>query len=141
MPDQRYKHLPFDILTEKNLIIVKPFGELSFDDLVGHVEDFMEHEDFRAGMNIIYDLRQVSSLEGKLQTLMDSTETLNCSEFIPIPAKTVFYVHDDCSIGRVLEGFCIMTRYTRIPHYVTHSLEDAFNLLGVELLPEHFCQT
>ena len=135
MPEPRFKNIPFEIFVEENLIIVSPWGEMSFEDLVGHVDDFMAHPDFRSGMNIIYDLSSVTSLEGKLQTLMESTESLNCSDFIPVPAKTVFYVHDNISIARVLEGFCIMTRYTRIPHFVAESMSEAFNILEVEQAP------
>ena len=140
-PDLRFTHLPFQVFPDDNLIIVSPFGDLSFEDLVGHVEDFMAHTDFRSGMHIIYDLSSVTSLDGKLQTLMESAETLSDSEFIPVPAKTVFYVHDNPSLKRLLEGFCIMTRYTRIPHFVTSTINDAFSILELDQKPEHFCRT
>ena len=140
MPEHRYKHLPFDIFPDDNLIVVAAEGDLLFEDLVGHVEDFMNHDDFCSGMNIFYDLSEVSSLGGQLQTLLESAESLNCCNFIPVPAKTVFFTNNNEATGRMLEGFCIMTRYTRVPHFIASTLNEAFSILEMHNPPKWFAQ-
>lgn len=138
MPDYRYKNLPFVVLPDDNLIAVKARGSLLFEDLVGHVEDFMQHEDFYAGMHLVYDISEVDSLSGELQTLLETVESLNCPDFIPVQAKTVFYTGENDKAARVLEGFCIMTRYTRVPHFIASDMNNMFEILGMHPIENLF---
>lgn len=119
------------MIPEHNLIFVKGKGTVLFEDLVGHVSEFMEHDTFSPGMNILYDMTDLQRIDGNLQVLLDTAEALTDEAYIPVPAKTAFLIDDSGNLCRILQGFCIMTSYSRVPHFIVNDvseIEPLFNL-------------
>ena len=110
---------------------MKGKGTVLFEDLVGHVSEFMEHDTFCPGMNILYDMTELKHIDGNLQVLLDTVDSLMDETYIPVPAKTAFLVDDSRNLCRILQGFCIMTSYSRVPHFIVNDvseIEPLFNL-------------
>lgn len=125
-------HLPFKILPELNILIVKVKQTLLFEELVWHPNEFMLHEDFKSGVNILYDLTEIDELKGDLEFLLSSIDRLKDESFIPVPAKTAFCVSPECqSVMKTLKGICIMTRGCRVEHNVFDDVDEALNHLNI----------
>ena len=132
-----FTHLPFKIVPESNLLLVKVNQKLLFEELVWHPSEFMSHEDFRPGVNILYDLTAISEITGDLELLVSSIDRLKEDTFIPTPARTAFCTAKDTpKVMQCLKGVCIMTRGSRVEHQVFDDLEQALlylSLTGNEL--------
>lgn len=128
-----FTHLPFKILPEANLLIVKVKQKLLFEELVWHPCEFMSHNDFRAGVNILYDLRGISEITGDLELLISSIDRMKEESFIPIPAKTAFCTSTSTpKVMQCLKGVCIMTRGSRVEHQVFDELEESLFYLQID---------
>lgn len=128
-----FTHLPFKIVPELNLLLVKVKQKLLFEELVWHPSEFMSHQDFRPGVNILYDLRGISEITGDLELLLSSIDRLKEDSFIPTPAKTAFCTSSSApKVTQCLKGICIMTRGSRVEHEVFEGVEGALSYLQVE---------
>ena len=93
----------------------------------------MSHNDFRAGVNILYDLRGISEITGDLELLISSIDRMKEESFIPIPAKTAFCTSTSTpKVMQCLKGVCIMTRGSRVEHQVFDELEESLFYLQID---------
>lgn len=128
-----FTHLPFKILPEANLLLVKVKQKLLFEELVWHPSEFMSHDDFRPGVNILYDLRGIAEITGDLELLISSIDRMKEESFIPTPAKTAFCTSTSSpKVMQCLKGICIMTRGSRVQHQVFNELAESLFYLKVD---------
>lgn len=133
LDNYRFTHLPFKIIPEANLLLVKVKNKLLFEELVWHPSEFMAHEDFKSGVNILYDLRAIAEVTGDLEMLLSSIDRLKEEAFIPVPAKTVFCTSPTSpQVMKCLQGICIMTRGSRVEHEVVEELAPALVHLSID---------
>ena len=121
-------------MPELNLLVVRVQGALKFEELVWHPQVFMADPQFKSGLNILYDMSEVEQVDGDLELLYSTMENLSDPEFIPVPAKTVFLIGaEDLSLKRIFSGIAIMSRDTRVQHFVYSSFEESLAELAVDI--------
>lgn len=121
-------------MPELNLLVVRVQGALKFEELVWHPQVFMADPLFKSGLNILYDISDVEQVDGDLDLLYSTMENLSDPEFIPVPAKTVFLVGtNNTSLKRIFSGIAIMSRDTRVQHFVYSSFEESLIELGLDI--------
>lgn len=113
----------------KGLAIVKYFGVVTDDDLLGCIRELRE-ADFPRHYNELADLREVIRFEASAQILRlvaneSSPFGKNSIRVILAPSSEAF------GIGRMVQTYSELTSST--PFVVVHSVPEAEALLGVSL--------
>lgn len=131
MPMTVVENLPFEVLPERNLYIVRARGEVSFQDIYDHLQSIMCHEDFYPGIDALYDFSNVECFSGDPEVLLATAEQMNDRRVIQHAAKTALVVSPNSEINfKIFRGYCIMTYHSLVENEVFNDMSQALTFLN-----------
>lgn len=126
---------------EQNIVLCKMQLDFTFEQLLSHLQTLLLDPDFTPGMNGLYDFSAVEHVNGDLQSLLTTAETMEDTKQISVPAKVAIVVnHKGHNLHKIFQGYCIMASDSLVSYqlFTLSSYRDALNYVGMADQPTNW---
>lgn len=121
-----------------NLVLCKRDEDFTFEQLLAHLRTLLSDNNFKPGMNGLYDFSLVEHVTGDLQALLATAETIEDRNQVLSPARVAIIVSDqDHNLFRIFEGYCIMASDSVVEYklFTLSTYQNALKFIGLDELP------
>jgi len=134
-----FPKLAYKIYPELNVFLVKSSAIISFEDLIIHVGNLMDDNQFYTGINACYDFSMLEQLEGNIKAFRSTAEAMNDHNLIDKPARTAILVADNSlEINKIFQEYALMTSKSLIDYrvFTTSEISSLLKFLNLSKLPQ-----
>lgn len=90
-------------------------------------------------MNGLYDFSLVEHVNGNLQALLTTAETIEDRNLIMSPARVAIVVsHQEHNLYKIFQGYCIMASDSAVEYklFTLSTYQDALEFVGLDEIPD-----
>lgn len=112
--------------------------DFTFEQLFEHLQTLIADKDFEHGMNGLYDFSLVEHVNGDLQALLKTAETMEDRNQILVPARVAIIVESKIhNLYKIFQGYCIMASDAVVSYqlFSQSNYQDALDYLGLTEKP------
>ena len=122
-----------------NLVLCKREEDFTFEQLLTHLRTLLSDNNFRPGMNGLYDFSLVEHVNGDLQALLTTAQTIEDPNLLLSPARVAIVVsHEDHNLYKIFQGYCIMASDSVVEYklFTLSSYQEALEFIGLNARPD-----
>lgn len=131
----------YQIDKEQNIVLCKTTLDFTFEQLLSHLQTLLSDPKFIPGMNGLYDFSQVEHVNGDLQALLVTAETMEDTDQVSTPAKVAIVVnHKEHNLHKIFQGYCIMASSSIVNYklFTLATYQLALEYVDLTEQPEHW---
>jgi len=134
-----FEKLHYQFFLKDNLFVVESSASITFEDILVHVGNLMNDEQFHIGLNGLYDFSQLKQVTGDHDAFLATAEAMSDHDIIAKPAKTAILVADDSpDIYNIFHSYVLMTSDSLIEYqlFTSSEITNLLSFLEIEQLPD-----
>lgn len=123
---------------ELSVVLCRPDGDFSFEELFQHLQQLITDPDFFAGISGLYDFTNVLHVDGDLTALLSTAETINDKQVLPKVSKVAIILPDDNeNMQRIFEGYRLMVTDAQVKYalFEHRNYQQALEFINLSTKP------